>query len=86
VPQITIEYSGNLGAHFRARPFARRVHDHVVATIDTDLIACKTRLVEHGETVLEELELAVDKPEGLDVQLTVEIRDLDRDNYHKKRL
>jgi 5-carboxymethyl-2-hydroxymuconate isomerase len=38
-----------------------------------------------GEAVLAAL-AAVAKPDGLDLQLTVEVRDLDRDNYHKQRL
>jgi 5-carboxymethyl-2-hydroxymuconate isomerase len=119
VPQITIEYSANLGTAFQARSFARRVHDHVVATIDTQLASCKTRLVElqetvigdgsndnamiHvdlrilsgrsaeqkrqlGESVMAELGDAVGKPAHLNLQLTVEIRDLDRDHYHKRQL
>jgi 5-carboxymethyl-2-hydroxymuconate isomerase len=119
VPQITIEYSANLGTAFEARPFARRVHDQVASTIDTQLASCKTRLVElqetvigdgsnthamiHvdlrilsgrpaeqkrllGERIMAELGDAVAKPDDLDLQLTVEVRDLDRDNYHKRQL
>jgi 5-carboxymethyl-2-hydroxymuconate isomerase len=116
VPQIRIEYSANLTG-FDARAFARRVHDHVVATIDTQLANCKTRLVKlddvvigdgaetnamiHvdlrilsgrsgdekrrlGERVMAELGAAAD-PAGLDLQLTLEVRELDSANYHKKR-
>jgi 5-carboxymethyl-2-hydroxymuconate isomerase len=39
-----------------------------------------------GEAVMAALAAAVAKPEGLDLQFTVEVRDLDRDNYHKQRL
>jgi 5-carboxymethyl-2-hydroxymuconate isomerase len=118
VPQISIEYSANLSG-FDARAFARRVHDHVVATIDTQLANCKTRLVKlddvvigdgaetnamiHvdlrilsgrsddekrrlGERVMAELGAAAADPAGLDLQLTVEVRDLDSANYHKKRV
>ena len=119
MPQITIEYSANLVTAFEARRFARRVHDHVVATIDTQLASCKTRLIElqetvigdgsntnamiHvdlrilsgrsaeqkrllGERVMAELGNAVAKPDHLNLQLTVEVRDLDRENYHKRQL
>ncbi|HEX8256390.1 MAG TPA: hypothetical protein VF589_02045 [Allosphingosinicella sp.] len=39
-----------------------------------------------GEAVMAALAAAVARPEGLDLQLTVEVRDLDRDHYHKQRL
>jgi len=41
----------------------------------------KTRL---GEAVLGAASEALGAPKGLKVQLTVEVRDLDRDHYHKR--
>jgi 5-carboxymethyl-2-hydroxymuconate isomerase len=115
MPQIRIEYSGNIGSSFDARDFARQVHELVAATVDTELGNCKTRLVElsdfligdgsdnqamiHvdvrilsgrtqpqkeqlGQAVLAALEQAIHKSH-LWLQLTVEVRELDRDNYHK---
>jgi len=116
MPQIRIEYSGNIGSGFDARGFAGRVHQLVAATVDTELGNCKTRLVElsdyligdgshdhamiHvdlrilsgrpqsqkeqlGQSVLAALEEAVSKSH-LRLQLTVEVRELDRENYHKR--
>ena len=37
-----------------------------------------------GEAVMSALESAVRKLPQLKLQLTVEVRDLDRDNYHKR--
>ena len=39
-----------------------------------------------GEAALAAGERALDKPEDVQVQLTVEVRDLDRDHYHKQIL
>ncbi|HEX8194220.1 MAG TPA: hypothetical protein VF552_15100 [Allosphingosinicella sp.] len=117
MPQIAVEYSGNLGAAFDAESLADRIHGIVAATIDTPLGNCKTRLIElqryvigdggareamvHvdlrilsgrgeaekkrlGEAVLAAAAEAIGEPEGLRVQLTVEVRELDRENYHKR--
>jgi 5-carboxymethyl-2-hydroxymuconate isomerase len=118
MPQVSIEYSANLAAAFDPRAFAMRVHEHLVATVDTDLESCKTRLIQQdaiigdgspsnamvhvdlrilsgrtpeqktqlGKTVFASLQNAVKKPDGADLQLTVEVRELDRGNYHKVRL
>jgi 5-carboxymethyl-2-hydroxymuconate isomerase len=118
VPQIAIEYSGNLRGAFDPRALALRIHEIVAETIDTELLSCKTRIVEHGEAVIgdgaashamlhldirilsgrgaeEKRRLgeqahaaaneAVAKPDGLLLQVTAEVRDLDRDHYHKLR-
>jgi 5-carboxymethyl-2-hydroxymuconate isomerase len=119
VPQIAIEYSSSLAQAFEPNALALRLHQLIVETIDTELISCKTRLVEHRDTVIgdgaedqamlhldirilsgrsaeEKRRLgeavhaaaveAVEKPEGLRLQVTAEVRELDRDNYHKLRL
>ncbi|HEX8363857.1 MAG TPA: 5-carboxymethyl-2-hydroxymuconate Delta-isomerase [Allosphingosinicella sp.] len=39
-----------------------------------------------GEAAIQSLEDAVSGAEGLEVQLTVEVRELDRANYHKRVL
>lgn len=39
-----------------------------------------------GQAAFAALEAAVTKPDGLELQLTLEVRDLDRENYHKRRL
>jgi len=39
-----------------------------------------------GEAAMAALAQAVRKPESLNLQLTVEVRELDRDNYHKQYL
>jgi len=39
-----------------------------------------------GAAVLTDLEQAVAHAAGFDLQLTVEVRELDGDNYHKRRL
>jgi 5-carboxymethyl-2-hydroxymuconate isomerase len=117
VPQISIEYSSNLGGSFDARGLAARVHELVAATVDTELANCKTRIIElsqfvigdggedqamiHvdirilsgrpeatkrqlGEKVMAALQGMAAKPPELKVQLTVEVRELDRENYHKQ--
>jgi 5-carboxymethyl-2-hydroxymuconate isomerase len=119
MPQVTIEYSGNLGTAFDSRACARVVHDRLVEHAAAELGNCKTRLIEHGEfligdgarqyamihvdlrilpgrsddqkgalgrAVLEALEQALSGVSGLDLQLTVEVRELDGANYHKRRL
>lgn len=119
MPQVRIEYSGNLGASFNARRFAGRVHEHLTNIAGAEPASCKTRLIqlsdfvigdgseqnamihvdlgitsgrtdqqkeELGETVMRSLREAVEKREGVDLQLTVEVRDMDRDHYHKVRL
>jgi 5-carboxymethyl-2-hydroxymuconate isomerase len=119
MPQITIEYSANLVGACDFKALALEVHQLVVATIDTELISCKTRLVCHDNTVIADgaddhamihLDLrilsgrpeaekkrlgeqvhaaaraALDAPEGLRIQITAEVRELDRENYHKLRL
>ena len=117
MPQISIEYSSNLGDAFDPRGFAAQVHALVVASVDTELASCKTRLIEledvligdgspgnamiHvdlrilsgrseaqkqqlGREVMAALGEAVRHPGGLKLQLTVEVRELDRANYHKR--
>jgi len=119
VPQVRIEFSGNLEDSFDARRFALRVHDHLASIADADLASCKTRLIrlddmviadgsddqgmihvdlrilsgrtdeqkrELGATVMRSLQQDFEEPAGLNVQLTVEVRDMDRDFYHKVRL
>lgn len=39
-----------------------------------------------GETAFAALEAAVRKQDNLDLQLTLEVRELDRENYYKRRL
>lgn len=39
-----------------------------------------------GRAVLAAAEQALERARGLSVQITVEVRDLDRDHYHKKRI
>jgi len=39
-----------------------------------------------GETAFAALEAAVRKQDGVDLQLTLEVRELDRENYYKRRL
>src|SRR5687767_11968900 len=46
MPQIAIEYSGNLAAAFDPHALALRIHALIAATIDTELGNCKTRIVE----------------------------------------
>lgn len=119
MPQLAIEYSSNLAGAFDARGFALHMHALVVATVDTGLHNCKTRLIELGhvvigdgspdhamihvdlrilsgrseaqkqalgQAVLAALQEAVSDLRTLKLQLTVEVRDLDRANYHKKVL
>lgn len=119
MPQVRIEYSGNLGTAFSARRFAGQIHEHLAAIALAEPASCKTRLVEltdviigdgsdrngmiHvdlrilsgrtdqqkrqlGEAVMRSLREAVQKPDGVDLQLTVEVRDMARDHYHKVRL
>ena len=118
MPQITIEYSDNLGVGFAAAGFARTVHDKLVEFADAELVNCKSRLVKHkvligdgsgspgmvhvdlrilpgrtadqkrqlGEAVIAALEQATTSASGFDLQLTVEVRELDGTNYHKRRL
>ena len=119
MPQVRIEYSGNLEDGFDARRFALRVHDHLMSVAGADLASCKTRLIrlddvviadgsdgqglihvdlrilsgrtdeqkrELGAAVMRSLQQEFAKPGGLEVQLTVEVRDMDRDFYHKVRL
>ncbi len=119
MPQITIEYSGNLEHAFAARDLARSIHERLPALIDTQLASCKTRLVMHedmligdgsddnamihvdlrilpgrsndqklklGEAVMAMLESSVRKPPQMKLQLTVEVRDLERDHYRKRLL
>jgi 5-carboxymethyl-2-hydroxymuconate isomerase len=116
MPQIRIEYSGNIDSSFDARDFARQVHELVAATVDTELViarpassSCQTFLIgdgsddqamihvdvrilsgrtqpqkeQLGQAVLAALEQAIHKSH-LRLQLTVEVRELDRDNYHKR--
>lgn len=118
MPQIAIEYSANLRGAFDPRALALRIHEIVTSTIDTELLSCKTRIVEHGETVIGDgavghamlhldirilsgrsvgekgrladaahaaADAAVTKPDGLLLQVTAEVRDLDSDNYRKLR-
>ena len=118
MPQIAIEYSGNLGDAFDARALAGEVHRLIAATIDTDVGNCKTRLVglrdyliadgspeeamvhvdlrilsgrtdaqkkALGEAVLAAA-LASIGEHALRIQVTVEVRELDRANYHKQVL
>ena len=47
MPQITIEYSGNIGTGFDAPAFAATVHALLVEHADAALFNCKTRLIEH---------------------------------------
>ena len=116
MPQIAIEYSGNLGASFDVRALAAEVHRLIAATVDTDLANCKTRLIAldryligdgspqeamvHvdlrilsgrtdeqkkalGESVLAAA-LGCIGDHSLRIQVTVEVRELDRANYHKR--
>ncbi|GGT69936.1 hypothetical protein GCM10010207_80490 [Streptomyces atratus] len=43
MPQITVDYSGPLGAAFDRPAFALALHPIVVDTADARLEACKTR-------------------------------------------
>ncbi len=47
MPQITIEFSANLGTAFAAPAFARQLHGRLVEHADAALANCKTRLVRH---------------------------------------
>jgi 5-carboxymethyl-2-hydroxymuconate isomerase len=117
VPQLAIEYSGNLEGQFAPRALALAVHQALVETVATDLDNCKTRIrrleeaviasggadeaMVHldlrilsgrsdaqkqalGEAAMALLRDAVGEPEGLRVQLTVEVRELDRPHYRKQ--
>ena len=119
MPQISIEYTANIGSGFDAQGFARTVHDLLVEHADASLANCKTRLVEHerfligdgsprnamihldlrilpgrsdeqkrrlGEAAIAALEAATADAADLDLQLTVEVRELDGSNYHKRRI
>ncbi len=119
MPQISIEYSANLGAAFDAPRFAAAVHQAVVEHAAAELANCKSRLIEltdflmgdgaseramvHvdlrilpgrdaeqksrlGEAVIHLLAEAVGEASGFDLQLTVEVRELDGENYHKRRV
>ena len=119
MPQVRIEFSGNLKDGFDARGFALEVHEHLASIADADPASCKTRLIRRddvvighgspdralihvdlrilsgrsaeqkralGAAVMRSLEQAFDKPPGMDVQLTVEVGEMDRDFYQKVRL
>ena len=45
MPQLSIEYSANLGDAFDAPAFARALHEKLVAHADAELANCKTRIV-----------------------------------------
>ncbi len=117
MPQITIDYSGNLGSGFDPRELARRIHEDAVTIIDTELVSCKTRIREitnfvignggpnqamihvelgilHGRTDQQKRQLAdavldaagefIEKSAHMDLQLTVEVRNLDREHYYTR--
>lgn len=52
MPQIRVEYSGNLGSAFDARGFARAMHDRIVEIVGSELGSCKTRLVALDEWII----------------------------------
>ena len=118
MPQISIEYSDNIGSRFDARALAGAVHRLLVEHADAQLPNCKTRLIEQrtfigdgsaasgmvhidlrilpgrteeqkrrlGEAAIAALEEAAGAVELPDLQLTVEVRELDGSNYHKRRI
>ncbi|HEY0626497.1 MAG TPA: hypothetical protein VGD10_07160 [Allosphingosinicella sp.] len=119
MPQLSIEYSGNMRGAFDPRALALTIHGEMAPIIKTEIGSCKTRLTElkdfvigegadeeamvhidlrilsgrseaqkkqAGEAALAAAMRMIDKPAGLNLQLTVEVRELDRDNYHKRVL
>ncbi|HET6857954.1 MAG TPA: isomerase [Streptomyces sp.] len=52
MPQITVDYSEPLDDAFDRRGFALSLHPLVVATVNTQLAACKTRFRRADETVV----------------------------------
>ncbi|WP_299530799.1 5-carboxymethyl-2-hydroxymuconate Delta-isomerase [uncultured Streptomyces sp.] len=52
MPQITVDYSAELGDAFGRRDFALALHPLVAKTIDTSVPACKTRFRAVEESVV----------------------------------
>lgn len=119
MPQVRIEFSGNLKGSFDQRALALKIHGHLTSIAAADLASCKTGFIhldeiviadgsgdqgmihiavgilsgrtdeqkrELGTALMQDLEQAFRRPDGMEVQLTVEIRDMDRDFYRKVRL
>ena|SRR5689334_16419343 len=115
MPQITVEYSADLGEAFDRRAFALALHRTLSPMVSSDVAAFKTRFRHIEESVIgdgspaamihvrvgllsgrpAELKQEVGrvalglvrehlKPvEGLPTQLTLEVHDLDREQYQK---
>ncbi|WP_405758806.1 5-carboxymethyl-2-hydroxymuconate Delta-isomerase [Streptomyces sp. NBC_01420] len=58
MPQITVDYSAELGDAFDRPAFALALHPVVAETVDTKIAACKTRFRRAEETVV------ADAPDG----------------------
>ncbi|MEU0878616.1 hypothetical protein ABZ345_08475 [Lentzea sp. NPDC005914] len=115
MPQITVEYSGELSDAFDRRAFALALHQTLSPLVSSDVAAFKTRFRQIEESVIGEgvpgamihvrvgllsgrpAELKQEvgrvsiglvrehlKPvEGLPTQLTLEVHDMDREQYQK---
>ncbi len=115
MPQITVEYSAELGDAFDRRGFALALHRTVSPLVSSDVAAFKTRFRRIEESVIGDgspaamvhvrvgllsgrpvelkqevgravIELAGEhlKPvEGLPTQMTLEVYDMDREQYQK---
>jgi 5-carboxymethyl-2-hydroxymuconate isomerase len=115
MPQITVEYSAELGDGFDRRGFALALHKTVSPLVSSDVAAFKTRFRRIEESVIGDgspaamvhvrvgllsgrpvelkqevgravIELAgehLEPVEGLPTQVTLEVYDMDREQYQK---
>jgi 5-carboxymethyl-2-hydroxymuconate isomerase len=62
--------------------------DHAMLHLDIRILSGRSAEEKRrlGEAVHAAAADAVNKPEGLRLQITAEVREIDRDNYHKLRL